>query len=47
MISDNFHADRSVYTGVLTRRGESPLPAAPDALSGTVRTYDGDAEAEA
>ena len=47
MIRDNFHADGSVHTGVLTRREESPLPAAPDALSGTVRTYDGDAEAAA
>ena len=40
MSGGTFHADRSVATGVLTRREESPSQAAPDDASATGLTYD-------
>ena len=40
MIGDDFYAERSVGTGVLMRREESPSPPAPADASATGRTYD-------
>ena len=43
MVGGEFHAERSVKTGVLTRREESPSPPAPGGASATGRAYDVDA----